>query len=126
MARRTWYRVLSLAIFVVEVLIATVWAHLGFVRSSLGDVLVVMLLYCLALSLREFRRGALAGVVFVFACAVEVSQYFHLASVLHFKPNSVGWIILGSSFQWTDILCYLTGCAVALFADVVTLPRSTR
>ncbi len=90
-----------------------------FVRGSLGDVLVVMLIYCAALSLRGFRRVRLAGGVFLFACAIEGAQYFHLGNVLGLRPGGVLWIALGATFQWADILCYLVGCAIVLSLDLL-------
>ena len=117
MRGRRRYALLSLLLFATEVLIATQLAHVPFVRGSLGDVLVVGLLYCLVLSLRDVDRPRLAAAVFLFACAVELTQYFELARLLGLRPGSVGWIVLGSTFQWTDILCYFVGCVAALVLD---------
>jgi hypothetical protein len=123
MRRRATYLLLALVILAVEVLIATRLAHLRFIRTSLGDVLVVMLLYCLALGVCELPRVRLAAAVFAFACSIEISQYFHLVQVLELRPGSVLWIALGTTFQWSDILCYFTGCAAALGLDVLANSR---
>ncbi|MBN1612784.1 MAG: DUF2809 domain-containing protein [Polyangiaceae bacterium] len=114
---RRRYALFTLLLFASEVLIATRLADVPFVRGSLGDVLVVMLLYCLVLSLREVNRLRLAAAVFLFAVAVELAQCFDVARRLSFSPGSVGSIVLGSTFQWTDLLCYFVGCAGALALD---------
>jgi hypothetical protein len=115
--RRRVYLACAVALFLVEVLIATKLRHLGFVRASLGDVLVTMLLYCAALAVRDFDRVRLSLAVFAFACLVELSQYWHLAEALGLKPGSVLRIMLGDSFSWGDIVCYLSGCLLALAVD---------
>jgi hypothetical protein len=114
---------LALLLLGMEVIIATGLRRLHFVRGSLGDVLVVMLVYCTALAVRDFERVRLAIGVFLFACAIEASQYFHLASRLRLRPGSVLAIALGNSFAWGDILCYLMGCALILAADMLVRRR---
>jgi hypothetical protein len=115
--RRQIYWLCALGLFLVEVLIATKLAHLGFVRSSLGDVLVTMLLYCLALGVRDFDRLRLALAVFAFACGIEAAQYLELAQALGLERGSVLRVMIGDSFSWADIACYLAGCVVAFAVD---------
>jgi hypothetical protein len=117
MTTRRRYALVALLLFATEVLIATRFAHVPLVRGSLGDVLVVMLLYCLVLSLRDVRRLRLAAAVFLFACAIELAQHFEVAPLLGLRHGSVASIVLGSTFQWTDILCYFIGCVAALVLD---------
>lgn len=117
MSRRRGYLLGAVALFLIEVLIATKLAHWGFVRSSLGDVLVTMLLYCAVLAVRDFERLRLALAIFVFACLIEAAQYLHLAQALGLAPGSALRIMLGDSFSWADIACYFAGCVVALAID---------
>ncbi|MBN1609711.1 MAG: DUF2809 domain-containing protein [Polyangiaceae bacterium] len=117
MRGRRRYALLALFLFAMEVLIAMRLAHVPFVRGSLGDVLVVVLLYCLVLCIRDVDRLRLAAAVFLFACAVELAQYFELARLLRLRPGSVASIVLGSAFEWTDILCYFVGCVGVLVLD---------
>ena len=108
-SRRRGYALCAVALFLIEVLIATKLSHWSFVRSSLGDVLVTMLL--------DFERRRLALAVFGFACLIEVAQFLHLAPALGLKPGSVLRIMIGDSFSWADIACYFAGCALALVLD---------
>ena len=53
--------------------------------------------------------------VFLFACFVEVLQYFQLVETLG-VTNRAARIILGSTFDWADIACYAVGCVfIVLF-----------
>lgn len=119
--QRLRYGIIALLLFLVELIIAIEVPHTSFVRSSLGDVLVVVFLYALALSMRDFDRPRLAAAVFVFACFIELCQYFRLAQTLGLRPNGVLWIVIGSTATWGDVGCYFIGAAAALAVDVVGL-----
>lgn len=121
--RRVGYGAIAFALFAVEVYIAARLAHTGFVRGSLGDILVVAVLYTAALSFREFDRVRLAAATFVFACFIELCQLFQLAPALGLHPTSVLGIVLGSTATWEDVLCYLTGAAMTLGIDLAVTRR---
>ena len=107
------YALWALALLGIEFLIATVFSRIGFIRGYIGDVLVVILLYCLVLSVVKVRnKSKLIGGIFLFAVLVEVLQYFGVATYLGFTKGSLGYIILGNHFSWGDILSYTIGCLI--------------
>ena len=107
------YALWALALLGIEFLIATVFSSIGFIRGYIGDVLVVILLYCLVLSVVKVRnKSKLIGGIFLFAVLVEVLQYFGVATYLGFTKGSLGYIILGNHFSWGDILSYARGCLI--------------
>lgn len=114
---------IAVFVFITEILIATTFAHTGFIRPFLGDYLVVILLYHLLKSARDIPPLKLAVGVFVFACMVETAQYFQLADLLGFPRGSIMSILIGTNFSWADILMYLLGCVTSyglarfLFSD---------
>ena len=62
---------------------------------------------CVYLSRQGIPR--LPFYVFLFACFVEVLQYFQLVETLGITNRALR-IILGSTFDWKDIVCYGAGC----------------
>lgn len=108
------YLLLSLFLFTVEVLIATIWKDIFFVRAYLGDVIVVFLLYTLVKSFLIVDDIKLVLGLFIFSCLAEFAQYFSLATKLGFQPGSLMYIVIGNSFSWIDILCYAAGCVILL------------
>ncbi|WP_185095015.1 ribosomal maturation YjgA family protein [Chryseobacterium taiwanense] len=104
------YFLLTIIIFLVEVLIATKLKDIFFVRAYLGDVIVVMLLYTLVKSFIKVNNQKLIVGIFIFSCFVELAQYFNIAEKLGFQPGSLMYIVIGNSFSWIDILCYGVGC----------------
>lgn len=110
------YLLLTLFIFLIEVLIATKLADLFFVRAYLGDVIVVMLLYTFVKSFVKMNDEKLILGILIFSCLVEFAQYFTVAEKLGFRPGSLMYIVIGNSFSWIDILCYAAGCLLLFLA----------
>jgi DNA integrity scanning protein DisA with diadenylate cyclase activity len=80
-----------------------------FIRPFVGDVLVVILIYfCLKTFIQTDNRFLLFG-VWVFACAIEVLQAFHLVNLLGLQHNKFMVIVLGATFDWYDLLAYSIG-----------------
>lgn len=118
------YFLLTVLIFIIEVLIATVFKDIFFIRAYLGDVLVVMLIYTFILSFFKIQnKSKLVTGIFIFSVVIEVLQYFKTADLLGLKPGSIPYIMLGNSFSWVDILCYATGCFLILLFNKFYLPK---
>lgn len=112
------YFTITLLLFIVEVLIATVFKHWFFVRAYFGDVLVVMLIYTFVLSFFNIQnRLKLLVIIFIFSVFIEVLQYFKTADLLGFKEGSIPHIVLGNSFSWFDIMCYAIGCILIMLIN---------
>lgn len=102
------YFALAVLLFIIEVLIA-LYQHDNFVRSYGGDFLVVILVYCAVQTFWNVPlRSACIGVL-LFAYAIEISQYFHLVDLLGWGRYRLAAVVLGTSFSWTDMLCYTAG-----------------
>ncbi len=107
------YFMLTVALFIVEVLIATKLKDIFFVRAYLGDVIVVILFYTFIKSFFIIHRNQklIAG-IFFFSCFIEIAQYFNMAEGLGFQRGSLMYIVIGNFFSWIDILCYGAGCVL--------------
>lgn len=104
------FAVATVALFATELLIA-LFAR-GFVRNHLGDVLVVMLMYCFVRSFYQGCKRSLPLYLFVFAVMVEVAQACNLIGLLSLQKESALGIVIGSSFDWGDIVSYGVGSAL--------------
>lgn len=93
----------------VEVVIAC-YVHDRFIRPYVGDVLVVVVVYCFVRIWVPQGVRLLPLYVFLFAAGVEVLQYFHLVELLGVGNNTFLRVVLGSVFDLKDILCYGIGC----------------
>lgn len=106
---RLHYLISTIVLLIVEVLIA-LFVHDNFVRPFIGDVIVVVLVYTFVRIFIPKRFALLPLWVFVFATVVEVLQLFQFADLLGFQDNRFMQILLGSVFDFKDILSYFAGC----------------
>lgn len=110
------YFLAAVILFVIEVLIA-LYVNDAIIRPYVGDFLVVMLLYC---SVQAFFRipcvPAAIGVL-LFAYLIEILQYFQIIHRLGLQHSKLATVIIGSSFEWIDIIAYTAGVAFILTID---------
>ncbi len=113
-----YYAIGFLILFGVETLIA-LFVHDGFVRPYLGDVIVMPTLYCLLRTvlplsvyhkLHQKRISWWICLLFVFAVCVEVLQGIHIVEHLGLSGNAAARTVIGTSFEWADLICYFAGC----------------
>ena len=102
------YFIWFLLILATEILIAF-FVHDGFVRPYLGDFFVVILIYCFVRAFTTVSVIWSCVLVLLFAYFIETTQYFGLAGRLGLRPGSVGYVVLGNSFSWQDIMIYTAG-----------------
>ena len=110
------YFILMLILLLIEVAIA-VYVHDDIVRPYIGDLLVVILLYCFVKSFLQAPLFPVAFGVLLFSFLIETAQYFHLVSLLGLEHSSLAKVILGNSFAWTDLLMYVAGITVVIIAE---------
>lgn len=107
---------LTVLLFVVEVLIA-LFVHDNFIRPYVGDVLVVILIYCFVKSFLDLPEFVLAIGVLLFAFAIEFLQYIKIVHVLGLEKSELMRTVIGTSFAWLDLLAYVVGIGIVLMAE---------
>ena len=120
--KRLVYLSLSVLLFLIELFIA-LFVRDRFIRPYFGDVLVVILVYCAVRVVLPEKPRLLPIYVFVFAVFVEITQYLDLAELL--GGGVFLETLIGTSFSWLDILCYLCGTILIYPLDVLIKHLST-
>lgn len=112
--KRLLYAAAFAVLLGVEVLIA-LFVHDSFVRPYLGDVLAVVTVYCGARIVFVNKPRFLSVWVTALAFAVELIQLTDISD----HVGSVLAVILGSTFDFKDLICYAVGGAVAAAWDIL-------
>jgi len=107
------YCYMALGLFVIEVCIA-MFIDDRVIRPFVGDVLVVILIYCFIRTFWKIQTNLAIVSVFVFACAIETLQYFNVVDRLGLQTNTLLRIIIGTTADGKDILAYAVGAAIVL------------
>lgn len=108
----------AVLIFIVEVLIATVWSHHRWLRGFVGDVLAVVWVYFLLKTVIKANTHTLALAALAVGYLVELGQYVAAANAWHVQ-NRVLKIVLGSVADWMDVLAYTCGFLLVLAFEFV-------
>ena len=110
------YFILAAILFLIEVLIA-LFAHDNFIRPFFGDFLVVILIYCFIKSFFNSPVVLIAIAVLLFSYLIEVLQYFNIVKILRLQNSNFARTVIGTSFEWTDLLAYTLGIGLVILLD---------
>ena len=99
-----------LPVFVAEYAGDTLWALTAFLGVSV-----------VAPSVRGSYRG---GIALAFAYVVEVSQIYHVPWIDALRRTTLGGLVLGFGFVWTDFVCYAIGVSIGAAVDYIVCSRA--
>lgn len=116
---------LAILIFGIEVLIAF-YVTDNFVRPYLGDVLVVILIYCFLKSFLKLPVLVTALLVLAFSFAIEYLQFLHIVEKLGLEKSKMARTVIGTSFGWIDLLAYIVGIAIVLIVEKYWLKKEIK
>lgn len=116
--RRLVFGILTLLLLGIEVLIG-LFAH-GWVRSYLGDVLVVILLYTLIRTIvpKKGKWFVIPTAILVFAFIVEFLQLWGFCDRFGIT-NEFLRIIIGTGYSNVDLMCYCIGIIPCYIAEFI-------
>lgn len=119
------YFIIFTFLLITELLIATVFRY-SFLRPVFGDFLVTPLLYTLARGTIKLKPKTTSFVVLLFALIIELGQYINIRELLGFEKQWLFELILGTSFDWFDILAYTLGVLTIYTVDkFILLSKNT-
>jgi hypothetical protein len=82
----------------------TLWALVAFLAIALVlPGASTLLTGCLAMS---------------FSVAIELSQLYHAPWIDHIRQTTLGALILGFGFLWSDLACYAVGVGLGVMIDI--------
>ena len=110
------YAIATLAIFLIEVLIA-LYVRDAFIRPYGGDVLAVVLVYVGLRAVTSLRVGPAVAVALAIAFGVEVAQALNLITTLGLENVQLARTVLGTSFAWGDLAAYGAGAVMVLIVE---------
>jgi hypothetical protein len=110
------YFLYFLGLLLVEILI-TLFVEHPMIRGSVGDILVVILIYCFIQAFFDWNKKKTIIGVGIFALVVEITQAFDMVGKLGVENNKFFSTILGTTFDINDIWAYVAGCSVVYLLE---------
>ena len=111
-----YYLVLAHSIFLIEIAIAFI-VKTGFIRYTLGDYLVVILLYAIIRGCTNLKVWVSALVVLLIAYVIEFLQLANVLTYFNLQNDRTANLIFGSTFQMGDLLAYTLGVITILIFE---------
>lgn len=106
----------AILIFIIEVMIA-LFVNDNFVRPYLGDILVVILIYCFIKSFLKLPVLNVAVFVLLFSFTIEFLQFLNIVEKLHLEKSKIARTVIGTSFSWIDLLTYIIGISIVILIE---------
>lgn len=115
--RFNWiYFNLTVVLLGIEIVIAR-YVHDQIVRPYVGDILVVVLIYCFIKSFLDTPVFITALSVLIFSFAIETLQYFQIVTRLGLQDSTIAKTVIGTSFEWVDLLAYTIGFVLIIYFE---------
>ena len=90
--KRLFYGIAFAVLVIIEFIIG-IFVHDGFIRPYLGDIIVVIAIYLIA-------------------------KDNHIVDIIGIQNHFLR-VLIGTSFDWKDILCYAVGCLILGIYEIV-------
>ncbi len=92
----------------------------GFVVDYAGDTLWAMAaFFAIGLLLPRASTRFVAALALGFSIAVELAQLYHAPWIDAIRGTTIGGLLFGYEFVWSDVCCYAAGVALAGGLDLL-------
>jgi len=96
----------------------------AFLAEYAGDTLWALMLFLLVSTLLAGRPIAMrATISLALAFLVEISQLYHVPWIDAIRQTTLGGLVLGFGFLWTDLVCYSIGVMIGVIAEWAIVGR---
>ncbi len=110
------YCIATIILFLIEVYIALY--ETWFVRHTVGDLLVVMLVYCFLRTFIKAKPVCIAIVTLLIAYFIECIQVLNVFPLLWLEDSTIAHIIMWSTFDSKDMIAYIVWVCIILVVDL--------
>lgn len=91
-----------------------------FINTYLGDALwALMIFLMIAFVFKNSNTKTLAIISLLFCYIIELSQLYHAPWIDSIRSTTLGGLILGFGFLWSDILAYTIGIVFGVLVETV-------
>ena len=100
----------------------------GFIAAFAGDTLWALAAFLgIGLILPRASTWTVACLALAFSVAVELSQLYHAPWIDSIRQTTLGGLILGFGFLWSDLACYAAGVGIGVIVEwIAVIARKSR
>ena len=91
----------------------------GFISVYAGDTFWALAAFLgIGLILPRASTRTIALLTIAFSVAVEISQLYHAPWIASIRQTTLGGLMLGFGFLWSDLACYAVGVGLGVMIDI--------
>ena len=95
----------------------------SFIAEYSGDTLWALMVFLITGFLwAKGKTVQVAGAALAFAYAIEISQLYHAPWIDAIRHTTLGALVLGFGFLWSDLVCYTVGVGIGAALDFFSHP----
>ncbi|PEE39439.1 DUF2809 domain-containing protein [Bacillus pseudomycoides] len=89
-------------------------------NAYLGDALWALMIFIgFGFLFRKMETQKVALLSLLFCYGIEISQLYHAEWIDRIRATTLGGLVLGYGFLWSDLLAYTIGIGVGMLLEVV-------
>ncbi|WP_461041444.1 ribosomal maturation YjgA family protein [Spirosoma harenae] len=117
---RVVYGTLTLSVLAIGFASRRYFGDYSFSRLYVGDVLWALMIFLgFAFIFRRWSTRAVAAIALAFSVGIEISQLYHAPWIDSLRATTLGGLILGFTFVWSDLLCYSLGVGLGVVIEML-------
>lgn len=94
------------------------------VDTYLGDALWALMIYLGVAYIFTKKKIKIVAILSLSFCyLIEISQLYHATWIDNIRRTTLGGLILGYGFLWSDLLAYSMGIMVGIIIDLLLLKK---
>ena len=117
---RNLYLILTIITIILGLLSRKVQGLPQIISSYSGDALWALMVFFLFSFLFNKKSTIFILVIsIIFSYGIEISQLYHAPWIDSIRATTLGGLILGFGFLWSDLICYTVGIVIGAIIDKI-------
>ena len=117
---RILYLILTIITIILGLLSRKVQGLPQIISSYSGDALWALMVFFLFSFLFKKKSTIFILVIsIIFSYGIEISQLYHAPWIDSIRATTLGGLILGFGFLWSDLICYTVGIVIGAIIDKI-------
>lgn len=117
---RLLYLILTIIVMILGLLSRKIENLPEIISSYSGDILWALMVFLII----EFifnKKSTIFTIswAIIFSYSIEISQLYHAPWIDAIRNTTLGGLILGFGFLWSDLVCYTIGIIIGIIIDIM-------
>lgn len=117
---RILYLILTIITIILGLLSRKVQGLPQIISSYSGDALwALMVFFLFSFLFNKKSTICILVISIIFSYGIEISQLYHAPWIDSIRATTLGGLILGFGFLWSDLICYTVGIVIGAIIDKI-------